>query len=75
LRRPGWKKTRIILMGLRVAKNNIILVTKEREEISEGMLVVEGIQSNRKILIALRWGRIITHLEKGEARKLSQLMI
>jgi len=43
LRRPGWKRTRIILKGLRVAKNNLILVTKEREEISEGMLVVEGI--------------------------------
>jgi hypothetical protein len=75
LRRPEWKKTRIILKGLRVAKNNLILVTKEREEISVGMLVVEGIQSNRKTLIARRWGRIITLLETDEARKLNQLMI
>lgn len=75
MKRPGWKRTRIFRKGLRAAKNNLILVTKEREEISEGMLVVEGIQSNRKMLIALRWGRIITHLEKEEARKLNQLMI
>jgi hypothetical protein len=49
-------------------------VKKEREEISE-VLMEEGIQSNRKMLITRSLGPIITLLEKEEVRKLNQRMI
>ena len=58
------------MKGLKEARNNLILVIKEIEQILE--ILMEARQLSKKILITLNMGLMLSLLEKEEARKLNQ---